>query len=310
MPDFIRDYFRLACLLQQELMRLHKREVAFDVPCWEFERCQLLRRKLRKARSKNFSLAAARVADDLERALYGASQHLTTLAATSRKYSISARIPTLKELYGEVRGLFTEFDAVDYDLKRRQIIVTTEPIELEYVYLGEFEVRLDLNELGKAHPYEIIAKDPHTAAADESPPHPHVRNNRLCEGDGAVPIRRALESGRLADFFQIVTQILHTYNSGSAYAQLEDWSGEQCSDCGLNVAPDDIGSCAKCDSSVCDECLSTCASCDKQVCGGCSSNCHECGQTLCEKCVDSCEDCEEKICPSCLTNRKCKTCHD
>ena len=41
---------------------------------------------------------------------------------------------------------------------------------------------------------------------------------------------RALRAGRLLDFFQIVSRILETYNSGSAYVSLSHWNGSPCAD--------------------------------------------------------------------------------
>jgi hypothetical protein len=310
MPDYDRNFFRVASLLHEGLLRLHKREIEFSLRWWEFEHCQQLHRKLRKARSRNLTLAAATVADDLERALHRLREQLTSLLSGGNSLSISPRIPTLKDLYSEVQGLFAEFDDVDYNLKRREIVVTTEPIELEDVCLGEFEIRLDLNGLGKSHPYQVVAKDPHHAAAAESLTHPHVRHNHLCEGEGALPIQRALESGRLADFFQIVNQILHTYNSGSAYAPLDEWAGERCADCGHTVAANAMRCCDQCDCSVCDDCLSYCGSCEHRTCASCRHGCSDCSQSLCCECVNSCEVCEDTFCQSCLSHGKCKSCDD
>jgi hypothetical protein len=65
--------------------------------------------------------------------------------------------------------------------------------------------------------------------------HPHVCNGQLCEGDGAAPIKAALGSGRLLDFFVLVGQILETYNDASAHVTLDNWEGRSCNDCGTNV---------------------------------------------------------------------------
>ena len=160
MPDYDRNCFRLACLLQQGLQRLQTQDLTISLPWWEFQHCQDLHRKLERARSRKFTLAAATLATDLETVLIRLCEQLSALLAEQGRASSIFRIPSLRDLYDEVRALFEEFDTVEYDLKKRLIIVTTEPIELEDVYLGEFDIRLDLNELGKPHPYRVVAADP------------------------------------------------------------------------------------------------------------------------------------------------------
>jgi len=110
----------------------------------------------------------------------------------------------------------------------------TEPITLEDVYLGPFRIQLELNkdirlssvealsELYQGGAYHVIALEPNLAATDASVNHPHVSNERLCEGDGYAPIRAALEQGRLCDFFTLVRSILNTYSPDSPYVRLDD----------------------------------------------------------------------------------------
>src|SRR5262245_3492131 len=70
MPEFDRNSFRLACVLQQGLLRRQAQDLAVSLPRWEFAHCQELHRKLERARGRGFSLAAASLAHGLERALY------------------------------------------------------------------------------------------------------------------------------------------------------------------------------------------------------------------------------------------------
>ncbi len=310
MPDYDRDCFRLASVLQQALRRLHAQEAAISLPWWEFQHCQDLHRKLERARSRKWALAAATLSENLEIALCRLHDLLAGLLAEQRRRSGRPGVPPLKSLYQEVRALFEEFDNVEYDLKRRQITVTTEPVELDEVYLGEFAICLDLNDLGKSHAYHVIAKDPQPAAANGSVTHPHVQDQYLCEGEGTIPIQRALAAGRLCDFFQIVNQILHTYNSGSAYVQLDNWSGVHCGDCGSTVPADDVGCCDRCEASLCEECGFCCNGCDNRLCAACSHDCLKCGERFCTVCLTPCEACEDEFCQSCLSNGKCKICHD
>ena len=113
-----------------------------------------------------------------------------------------------------------------------------EPITLEDVYLGEFEIRLDvfrLSELSSRIPYTVIALHPHPASSSDDVTHPHVSGRHLCEGDGSAAIRAALSHGRLFDFFSMVLGVLRTYNSDSPYVRLEDWNGVSCYDCGREM---------------------------------------------------------------------------
>ena len=104
---------------------------------------------------------------------------------------------------------------MEIDFEEHEIAVTTEPITLEGIFLGPFEIRLDWERLGNSLPYRIKALDPHPAAANEDVTHPHVQNEQLCEGDGRVGHPQRLREGRLGDFFLLVAQVLRTYGKGS-----------------------------------------------------------------------------------------------
>src|ERR1700732_4445519 len=128
--------------------------------------------------------------------------------------------------------------------------------------LGPFEIRLYWDRIGDRRTYEVIALEPNPAGESRETVHPHVRGEQLCEGDGRASIDRALRAGRLLDFFQIVSRILATYNSGSACPTLSDCKGCPCADCGDVVCEDDAYGCDRCSDSLCRECLSSCVRCD------------------------------------------------
>jgi len=115
-------------------------------------------------------------------------------------------------------------------------------VTLDGVYLGLFKIQLELDKLCKLYrdsPYCIIALDPHPAATSDEVTHPHVSNERLCEGDGSAAIKATLEEGRLYDFFTLVKNILNTYSPDSPYVALMDWDGEPCYDCGYVMSRED-----------------------------------------------------------------------
>jgi hypothetical protein len=311
MPNFDRNCFRLACLLQQGIRRLQASALTQSTfGRHDLEHCLRLFHKLEKARSRNLPLAAATLDRGLEKALSRLQERLASHLNLLASRSAAPKVPSLDHLYCEVAGLSEEFDKIHHDLKQRLIVVTTEPIELDDVCLGAFEIRLSLNRLGEYRPYEVVAVDAKPSAADHAITHPHVKDNHLCEGDGRMAIRQALATGRLADFFQIVNQVLHTYNAGSAYAELETWSGVCCADCGDVVGADDACDCHKCETQVCNRCTSVCPDCSGNFCSECSQACKKCRRRFCDACSEKCSECEEPFCQSCLSNGKCRDCHD
>ena len=110
-------------------------------------------------------------------------------------------MPKLSMLVEELDQVQQEFGSIDFDKAENTLSVVTDPITLEDVSLGPFRIQLELDELSelyKDRPYRVIALNPNPAATDEEVTHPHVSGEKLCEGDGCVAIRSALEQGRLS----------------------------------------------------------------------------------------------------------------
>ena len=185
------------------------------------------------------------------------------------------------EIARDLLVLQEEFPSVTVDLAACELAVTTEPIELEDLPLGPFEIRLDWQELSGTLPYKVVALEPNPARSNDSVTHPHVSDGTLCEGNGRLAIRSALKEGRLVDFFAIVRQLLETYAKGHAYVEIGDWHGRPCGDCGYHISDDYGLSCTRCEDTVCDECLLTCGGCQEGFCGQCIGNCRACGAACC-----------------------------
>jgi len=182
----------------------------------------------------SFSYAA----DELEKAVDGFKVH----------------VPSLRDLFPEVVQAREEFGELQYDRKEQTLSVVTEPIELEGVYLGDFQVELHLPTLGEGRltgAYRVTALDPHPASCDDSVTHPHVRDERLCSGEATAAIHQALASGRICDFFMLVRSVLTNYNSGSPYVALDAWDGIPCYDCGYRVGADEVYFCSGCEHDFC-----------------------------------------------------------
>lgn len=147
-------------------------------------------------------------------------------------------LPDLRGLLEEFRQLDDEFGALQVNFKKKALSVTTEPIELEGIYLGPFAIHLSWPRLARDATiacFEIVAQDSNPAATNDAVTHPHVSDGVLCAGDATVPIQRALEQGRVADAFCLVRSVLTHYNPNSPYVSLDEWGGQDCYECGRGV---------------------------------------------------------------------------
>jgi len=262
----------------------------------------------------------------LRRQWQGAAQEITTriqqvvqeLPYTLEQLDHRLRIlavprPTLREIYQELGQLPEEFDRVEYDLREKILSVFTEPIELEGVYLGDFELRLDLAKLDglkNAQSLRVIALDPHPASTNENVTHPHVSDQYLCMGDAQAPMQQALLNGRLCDFFLMARAVLENYNPSSPYVSLSDWEGICCYACGYTVCEEDTYYCEQCEETFCQECMGYCDCCQRSYCQGCLTECPVCGESRCEDCMVKCSACGEPVCKSCLEDELCPSCKE
>jgi len=223
------------------------------------------------------------------------------------------KTPKLSLLVEELVQVQEEFGDLDFDKAENTVSVVTESITLDDVYLGPFKIQLELSklsELYKDRPCRVIALNPNPAATDEEVTHPHVSGEKLCEGDGCVAIRSALEQGRLSDFFTMVRSILNTYNPDSPYVSLDDWSGEPCYDCGYVMSRENTYYCSYCEHDYCEECSTCCRCCDETCCLGCAEQCSYCEDNVCMNCMQECTECNSLYCSSCLEENVCPNCKE
>jgi hypothetical protein len=223
----------------------------------------------------------------------------------------TADTPNLSLLVEELKQLQQEFGDIAFDKEADTISVETEKITLDDVYLGPFKIQLELKKLAELYrgpSYYCIALDPHPAATNDDVTHPHVSGDRLCEGEGSVAIRTALEQGRLCDFFTLVKSILNTYSPDSPYVALADWEGEPCYDCGYVMDSDNRYYCGSCDQSYCEHCSTYCKGCEETVCLGCAGECEVCGDMVCHNCAHKCAECGKYCCESCIEENVCQNC--
>jgi len=292
---------RTAESIRSQLWRLASSPVEIHLPELELNECQTLVRQFERAAQRDWFHSQAVLRDALERSVTRCSERLQQVL---RQFSTSrsrVALPTLRSVFTELSALQDEFDVHTIDLRNETVSVTTERIVLEDVDLGQFEIRLNWSRIGQHRCYEVIALEPNPARESGDITHPHVKCDQLCEGDGQHTIERALSSGRLCDFFQIVNQILNTYNGGSAYAALSEWGGFVCQDCGQAMSEDDRSCCDRCETDICLNCPVVCTGCENRLCHSCTDPCRICDSRLCSGCQRSCDRCDRVFCANCLS---------
>jgi hypothetical protein len=312
MPTINKALMRFAAAVHAQLTGRQVNEPLIELPVRPWDRCTELVRQIRRAQLRGWNLAVSALSKDLDYAIPSVQQELTAIHQRLSRRSGPGRFATASEIYGDLVALNDEFEELNHDSKACRLSITTEPIVLEGVYLGPFEIQLQWARVtnGGEPAYRVIAKDPHPAEARENVTHPHVIDEILCEGDGKHGIRRALLEGRLLDFFTLVAGVLRTYNPESPFVELVLWSGSSCSDGGALVDEDYSYSCQKCGDTICGECESLCGGCDDSCCSGCIGSCAACEESFCRRCLKPCEACHRHVCSGCLDDQeRCTTCH-
>ncbi|MBL9165612.1 MAG: hypothetical protein JNL18_23005 [Planctomycetaceae bacterium] len=278
-----------------------------DLPLASWQRVQRSYSLVVAAQLRKWRYAARQGRDRLRRSLADLRRQLDELngqlAASGPGYS-----PSFRDLHDDLAVLAAEFPDFSLDLAQATISVVTEPIILEGVDLGRFEIELSWRELGSRSNYLVRALEERSAASDSSLVHPHVRDEQLCEGEAHAAIRRALSSGRILDFFVIVAQTLATYNAQSAYLTLDRWEGISCADCGATTDDDGRSSCERCGADLCDDCSYGCSDCGRTACSACGASCAECRQHCCGACLSPCSICQQRFCEGDLDEGECAAC--
>lgn len=309
MPTFNKSLVRLAVAIRNELdARGHQKRLV-ELPINSWEACLRIARQIRRAELRGWHLAAAELSSDLRHTLASFESQASAILRELPSSIVTERMTSTSDVYEDLVALGEEFEELNYDRNGRWLSVTTEPLELEGVFLGPFEIRLDWRR-GELT-YRVIATDPHPPQSRENVTHPHVMDDLLCEGEGKHAIRQALAQGRLLDFFTLVAGILRNYNPESPFVELALWYGQSCSDCGAVVSEDDYYVCQKCGSAVCPGCELSCSGCDDSCCSECGTSCSACDDGYCQSCLQRCQQCRAGVCSGCLDEQeRCPKCHE
>ena len=302
---------RLAVKIHRQLYDAPETRLVRQLPDVLWNRGQYLIGRIYRAEDRGWHLASAQLRRELRRVLADLATELNEISAGCCQPRQRERLVTVPEIYQDLLSLKDEFDDLSFSSRAGTLSVATEPVVLEGVDLGRFEIELSWQTLGDESPYRVIALDPNPATTNESVTHPHVQDERVCEGDARQAIAAALADGRIADFFAIVANLLRTYNAESPFIPLHRWHGFDCQDCGDGVTPDDGYSCEKCGANLCGSCYLVCSSCDSLYCSGCSSICELCHECCCGGCLYRCSACRTRVCQNCLDDdERCQKCHE
>lgn len=229
-----------------------------------------------------------------------------------------------KRVRAELDALRSEFGNVYIDLVNKTVAVDTRPI-----VLTEGELQAEIGRLRVYYCWGSLAQFLPVVSAsplDQPRPdtgmfyfHPHVSSThsdddnpvgQICLGPHTDIVTAAARDGRLHDLFLILTSLLNTYNSSSAYFRLEEWLGitYTCVVCGFSTNEDSlISMCEQCERDICGDCIQRCDRCTQYRCRGCHSDfsvCARCDSSVCDDCYSICCSCESVVCYDCINHQE------
>ena len=310
MPSFDPALWRLASRIQRQIAAIPRPNLpVLDHSLW------LAARRIQERRvnitHRPWPVARQRLTSQLTGTLGRLQEQLRHLVRALAD-DTQPDFPSQRFLYEELVATRDEYSDFEFDLRKNTLSVTTDDIQLEGIELGRFRIQLDIPGLSqRAHCYCVIALSPNRAASRDDATHPHVLDDQLCEGDGALPLQMALRDGRLGDFFVIVDRILQTYNSSSAYVSLNAWENDaNCECCGDRVPDYARYYCDACEHDTCEECATSCFHCGSSACDSCIERCPDCDKRSCAACLAPCRVCQQRCCPDCQTDSLCEDCDE
>lgn len=307
MSTWYRRLGRIAVRLQAAYAAAPADSRLYVLPNCSWSDAEASMRRWKTARNREWPLAAERERVALVAEIESVERQLRQIMADLKTERMPS-VPSLRLLHEELAATKAEFG--DLVWEEGEIGVITEPITLDDIELGPFQIRLQLERIGTDAPYRVRALEPNPAASCIETTHPHVSGERLCAGEGRGAITAALAEGRLFDFFTIVDRILHTYAVGSAYVELDQWDGVSCHDCDSSIDADDACTCSHCDERICGDCLCCCNGCGDGHCSGCIDRCYRCEEPTCDGCKVPCRHCRRNVCESCREDGLCETCRE
>jgi hypothetical protein len=156
-----RRLMRLAVAIHEPLISGQTTSAHVELPTASWQQGEHLLRRMRRAQQRGWRLAVQRLQRDLREVLCRLHGELSAIDRLLEPQGDESRQATIGDIHADLVALHEEFDEVSFNRRGKTISVTTEPIELEGVYLGPFEIRLDWSNLADGHPsnYRVIALD-------------------------------------------------------------------------------------------------------------------------------------------------------
>ena len=198
MPAINKRLMRLALAIRAEIADHRNLDQLIQLPVASWQCCEELVRQIRRAEMRGWHLAAHELLCDLRYTVSSVQSQLTEMLGKLPPMPENVKPASTGDVYEDLLVLEQEFHELDYGPRGQWLSVTTEPITLEDIYLGPFEIRLDWGRTVSDPAYRVIAKDPHPAESRDNVTHPHVMDEHLCEGDSRHAIRQALAQGQTA----------------------------------------------------------------------------------------------------------------
>lgn len=193
-PQICSDY-RVAAEIAERLVPAAKREPSIVALTEAISQCNRWQRRVEIAAARRWRHAQRDATHRLRRSIEELRTRAQQILGQLEGQPVTAIEPSVSFVFHDLRSLRDEFESVAVDWKTRRLTVRTSKIVLDGIRLGGFEIRLCWENLPDASPYSIVAVDANPARADDSTTHPHVQNERLCEGEGASVIRPCPDRG-------------------------------------------------------------------------------------------------------------------
>lgn len=286
MHRFDRLLWRLAGRLETRLARLDPQTIPEHLDHSSWLAARHLESQLTEISARRWAVALDYLVVRFEYTMRQLQRNLEQLQLSVSSRFSQPELARQRQLYEELQATFDSFPDSTFDLRQQTLTVITEPVTLEEISLGRFQIVLNLEKLGKKATYRVVAESPNFSESRRGVSHPHVLDEVLCEGDAQASLACALRTGRFSDFFQIIVQVLNTYNSHSAYSSLSEWESHYtCHACGDSVSEDDSSYCDTCHASTCDHCSTCCPHCGDSACDVCIQHCEKCGESACMACL-------------------------
>ena len=161
MKHISKSSLRAAADIHRSLKASHQQHAHITLPCETWDLLQQYVRQTKLARKRGWHAAARRfqerIADMLQCLQNLVAEELRMIASDAQSRPIQSQ----QAIYDDIQALREEFDEVEVDLGGHSLSVTTEPIALEGVSLGRFQIQLDWVELlgaFKTHDLEGLLK--------------------------------------------------------------------------------------------------------------------------------------------------------